>query len=122
MEIGALTEDSFEVWMPFKDAEVLVRHVPFDELKEIEKTATEVFARGGRPMEATDQVEVSRLIGRRAVKGWRGLTMKGEAFPYTEENCDLLMTRWTEFNQFVNRACVDLQALVDEDRRRQAKN
>jgi hypothetical protein len=123
MEIGALKNDDFQAWMPFMDAEVLIRHVPVEELQVIQRKATRVTWDGKhRKAETVDAAEANRLIGRSAVRGWKGITMDGEEFPYSGENCDFLMSRWLEFSRFVGEACLDLQGLVEAERREKEKN
>jgi phage pi2 protein 07 len=123
MEIGALKRDDFQVWVLFEDAEVLVRYVSLEELREISKKSTKVsWDRRSRKTEETDSMEANRLLGRAAVRGWKDITMGGEEYPYNEENCDFLMTRWTEFIKFVNDVCVDLQALVEHEKEERKKN
>jgi len=123
MDIGLLKRDDFQVWVPFMDAEVLIRYVSLDELREINKKATRVsWDRKHQKTEELDTVEANRLLGRAAVRGWKGITMNGEEFPYSEENCDFLMTRWLEFARFVNEVCIDIQALMDAEKERKAKN
>jgi hypothetical protein len=123
MEIGALKRDDFQVWVFFEDAEVLVRYVSLEELREISKKSTKVsWDRRSRKTEEPDSMEANRLLGRAAVRGWKGITMEGEEYPYNEENCDFLMTRWTEFIKFVNDVCVDLQALVEHEKEERKKN
>jgi hypothetical protein len=124
VEIGALKRDDFEVWVPFgDDAEVLIRHVPLDGLQEVNKSSTvREWDRQHQPVERMDAVKRNRLLGRAAVRDWKGLTVEGEEFPYSPENLDFLMTRWSDFARFVGDACTDLQALAREERRRLEKN
>jgi hypothetical protein len=126
MEIGALKAEDFQVWMPFADAEVLVRYISLEELREIGRKATRVTwegprTPGNRPVETLDSALANKLLGRAAVRGWRGITMEGEEFPYSPENCDFLMARWLEFVRFVNEASLDLRALQEEERERMGK-
>jgi hypothetical protein len=122
MDIGFLAQEEREVTVPFMDAEVTLRYVPLQELEAIGRKATRVTWDGSKKDEHMDPLEANRLLGRAAVRGWRGLTMQGEEFPFTQDNCDLLMTRWTEFAKFVAKAALDLKALADEERRAHEKN
>jgi hypothetical protein len=124
MEIGSLKKESFEAWVPFgKDAEVLVRYVPREELQEIKKKATIVaWDRKHQKEEKFDPLAADLLLGKAAVRGWRGFTADGAEFPWSPESCDLLMRKWTEFARFVNETCADLEALMDEERARKTKN
>jgi len=129
MEVGALVEGGLSVWVPFMDAEVQVRYVPLSELRELLKTATtarwnraEAAASGAGGLSGeVDQAELSRLIGRAAVRGWKGLTVCGKDFPYSQENCDMLMARWLAFAKFVAEVCMDLIALERVARQESAK-
>ncbi len=105
--------------MAFHDARVLMRHVGLDELRQIREQAT-LYSwategqRQGEPDQSIDHAEAGRLLGRAAVRGWHGLTLKGEEFPYSAEHCDLLMTRWAEFAGFVAEVGLDLLKLMAE--------
>ena len=122
MDITALNDEGFQVWVTFLDAEVLMRYVGLDELRRIRQHATlrrwpysEVEGqRQGEPEESLDLAEASRLLGRAAVRDWKGLTLKGQDFPYSAENADLLMARWSEFAQMVGEVALDLVRLEDE--------
>lgn len=129
MEIEKLSQDSFEVWVPFDDdSEVLFSYVPRDELQKMSKKATKVSFIKHQRTEEIDATEADLLLGRRAVKDWRplpgkkGFTMHGEPFPYSPENCDLLMTKWHAFARFVNESCVDLELLMEKDQEQIQKN
>ncbi|MDA8087422.1 MAG: hypothetical protein M0Z75_12045 [Nitrospiraceae bacterium] len=127
MEIGGLKKQDFEVWVPFgaegDPAEVLVRYVSRAELQDIRKKATVTsWDRQHQKEERLDAVKADVLLGRAAVRDWKGFTMEGREYPYSPENCDELMRGWTQFARFVNEICVDLQALQEEDERRKIKN
>jgi hypothetical protein len=117
MEIAALKQDDFQVWVPFTDAEVLLRYVSLEELEKVRRKATASrWDRKGPKAESMDPLEANRLLGRAAVRGWRGITLEGEDYPYSEEHCDFLMTRWSEFAKFVSEAALDLRRLAEEER------
>jgi len=124
MEIGALGKEDFLITVPFiEDSEVVLRYVSAEELQQIAKKATTVtWDRKNEPKEELDPIQIQVLMGRAAVRGWKGLTMEGEEFPYSPENCDLLMRKWTEFARFVSETCMDLQRLQEEERKRQLGN
>lgn len=125
MDITALENDDYTVWVRFLDAEVLMRHVPATELMGIRQRSqrrTWDITSGGQPEAASDAAEAARLLGRAAVRGWRGLKMRGEAFDYTPERCDFLMSRWAEFGRFVGEAATSLVRLVAEQGRAEGKN
>lgn len=122
LDISGLKNDDFMAWMPFMDAEVLVRYVDMRGLRAIQKAATKITFDRHQKTETLDAVEANRLLGRAAVRGWRGITMDGLEYPYGPDNCDFLMTRWTEFGRFVNSACLDLQGLMEEEYKAREKN
>jgi hypothetical protein len=124
MDIGALKRDDFEVWVRFADdAEVLIRYLSPEDLREIAKKATRIsWDRKHRKVDEVDVMESNRLLGRTAVRNWKGITMEGKEFAYTPGNCDFLMQRWHEFSKFVGDACVDLQTLMEEERQQMEKN
>ena len=100
--------------MPFLDAEVLMRYVGLEELRAIQSSATrKSLDRGGALKEELDHAEAGRLLGRASVRGWQGFTLKGEDFPWTPENCDMLMARWTEFARFAGETALDLVKLEE---------
>jgi hypothetical protein len=116
MDIACLKDESYEVWFAFLDAEVLVRYVPLGEVREIARASRTVRVDGsGRRAEEFDHTEAGRLLGRAAVRGWRGITLRGEEYPYTLEHCDFLMARWAEFARFVNETCLDLRGMVERE-------
>jgi hypothetical protein len=119
MDIGALKRDDFEVWVPFmEDAQVLMGYVSLEKLDEIEKAATvRTWNRKHQMEERVDRMKANRLIGRAAVRDWKGITDEGKEYPYSQESCDFLMTHWAEFSQFVNNTCNDLQRLKEEERK-----
>lgn len=106
MELGNII-DGERTW-PVKfgeDGEVEMRYVPKAELVAIRKKATKTDWSAHRPVETLDEMEQNRLLGRAAVRGWKNLTVGGEPFPYSPENCDMLMARSYDFSDFVNLVC-----------------
>jgi len=92
------------------DAELMIRFLSQEELQQIREKASKIVRDGKHgPRMAFDSIEGDVLLGRAAVRGWKGLTMNGEEFPYSPENCDLLMRKWTEFARFVFGICLDLR-------------
>ena len=113
MDIEALSLSDYEVWVRFMDAEVLLRHVALHELMDIRTHATRrTWDGSGAVSEQLDANEANRLLGRAALRGWRGITMKGQDYPFTADNAELLMTRWLEFSRFVSDMSANLTALV----------
>ena len=129
MDIGKLTQETFQAWVPFDDdTEVLFEYVPRDELQKLSRKATKTsFVRHQR-IEEIDATEADILLGRRAVKDWRpllgktGFTIKDEPFLYSPEHCDLFMTKWNAFARFVNETCVDLELLMEKEQEQIRKN
>jgi len=126
MDIGFVTQPERTVWFDFPgedDVKVLIRYMPMDERSEIERQATvEVAEKTERNAEERlvkkiDEKEYNRLYGRAAVRGWEGLKDKEEDFPFSQENCDLLMTKWAEFSLFVGTVAPRLHALVEAERK-----
>lgn len=118
MEIGNLNEPMI-AWFDFgSDARVQLLFLPKDELTRIVKRHTRNEFKRGVPREVTDDDKSNIELGRTVVKGWEGLTMAGKAFPFTPENCDLLMRKSYAFNNFVNERCVEVDEFLkvrDED-------
>lgn len=119
-----MREDDYEVWVRFLDAEVLVRHVPAEELLDIQRRARVRTweTTQGAPSQTQDSALAGRLLGRAAVRGWRGLSMQGQDYPYSPENCDFLITRWAEFSRFISEVSTSLRRLMEEERRASEKN
>jgi hypothetical protein len=120
MEIRAVTQDDFTAWVGFMDASVLMRHVGLAELEAVRSAAlVRRYDPGGAGLtERMDATEAARLLGRAAVRGWRGLTLDGAEFAYTPGRCDALMTRWGAFARFVAEASADIgrmEAAIRED-------
>jgi hypothetical protein len=126
MDITAISEEDFNVWVDFQeDAQVLLRYVSLEELLAINaKASTHSLKPAVASAAGTDRGEgireisaevapedANRLLGRAAVRGWRGLKKDGKEFPYSADNCDLLMRRWTEFAVFVGEVCLELREI-----------
>ncbi len=125
MEIGGLKKQDFQVWVPFGEdgSKVLVRYVSRAELQEIRKKATVAsWDRHHQKEDRVDGIKADVLLGRAAVRDWKGFTMESAEYNYSPENCDELMRGWSEFARFVNSICVDLQGLQEEDTKQQIKN
>jgi hypothetical protein len=116
MEIGALKKDDYTVRVPFMDAEVEIRYITRDELDALhKKSKVRDWDRKHREVETLNDDKFNKALGRAAVRGWSGLTLNGEEFLYSEDNCDFLMLKWVEFAKFVGDACIDLQGLQDAE-------
>ncbi len=118
MDVSALDDKGFKVWVRFLDARVLMRYVGLDELRSIREQATSYSwlkeGESQEPEESFDHEKANRLFGRAAVRDWQGLTRGGEDFSFSPERCDLLMSRWSEFARFVAEVSLDLKRLEDE--------
>ncbi len=122
MELGNLCQD-IEVWAPFgEDAEVLMRHVPKDELIAISEKATKRKWVNHRMTEEVDPVLANRFLGRAAGRDWKSLTMNGEPFPFSVENLDLLMDKSYIFSNFINQAATDISTFMEMYRGESEKN
>lgn len=115
-------DTGLEVWVPFGEDEVLIKYISRDELKEIARRAKKTSFINHQKVEEFDDVRADILLGRAAVKDWKGFTMAGETFPCTPENIDFLMTKWNSFAKFVNDTCVDLEFLVQQEKDKTIKN
>ena len=126
MEIGRLVEEKeMVVAVPFgDDAEVQVRYVSPEEMRKLADNATHrSYDRKTHKLEEVmDRDEAGRLLGRAAVRGWQGFTVGGEEFPYSPENCDVLMARSHEFSRFVNDLCTEFLALQKAEQKTTKKN
>ena len=110
-----MTNNDLTCWVPFgKDGRVLIRYVAREELRNIEKKATERFLFEGQVVTEVDEIKKNVLVGRAAVKGWEALTVKHEDFPYSPENCEMLMRRSYDFSDLVNIACVNVRAFIEK--------
>ena len=117
MELGNLTNPSeLKVWIPFQeDAEIEIRYIALKELTKLQKKATSKSMKKGQIIDEVDHIALGKLLGRAAVTGWKNLTVKGEEFPFTKDNCDLLMGMSYDFNSFVNEKAVELSNFVERE-------
>jgi hypothetical protein len=129
MDIGGLKKETLTAWVPFDDdTEVLIGYLSREDLREIGKGATMTRFVKHQKSEQFDQDEADRLLGRKAVKDWRalpgrpGFTDGGAPFPYSPENCDLLMEKFNEFSNFVNVTCIDFSRFIEEEKAADEKN
>ncbi len=123
MNINPLKTKLLEVWLPFGDgAEVLIAHTSREDLLAIAREAQKISIRKGQEVKEYDPVKADKLLGRKAVKDWKGFDDDGKEFPCTPENIDLLMMQWTDFARFVNDACGDLERLVRQKEVSLSKN
>ncbi len=123
MDISGLKREEFVVEMPFGDAVVTIAYVSPEELRKIARQATgRSWDRRHQPKEELDQDKANILLGRKAVRGWRGFVEDGQEVPYSPEECDRLINRWGEFSRFVNEVCTDLQALQEQEKQATLKN
>ena len=124
MELGDLKKKDITHEVPFgKDGKVLLRYVIKSELLAIEEEAGKKDWAKGAPTPGQRKVEANRLLGRAAVRGWSNLTVGGEEFPYSPENCDLLMEKSYDFSDLVNIACVQIgffEAGKEEDSKKKS--
>lgn len=120
MEIGRIVEEEeITAWVPYvvddepTDAEVLLAFIPFDELSEIQGKATKRRWIKRQLVEEPSPVKGNVLLGRKVVRDWKGFTFKGKPFPYSPENCDLLMRRDYDFIGFVNGKCTEMSNFME---------
>ena len=122
MDISAVTKNNFTAWVHFDDAEVHMRHLSREELREIYKKATRTVFSNHQKSEEFDPVKADTLLGQAAIIDWKGFANGDKPFACTPENIELLMRRHNSFAKFVNDVCVDLDYLVREGREETAKN
>lgn len=81
MDISALKKDALQVWVPFsEDTEVLIQYISREELQKIYTKAKRITYKNHQKAEEFDSVEADKLLGRAAVKDWKGFTMDGQPF------------------------------------------
>lgn len=108
--------------LDFLDTKVLLGYISPDTLKRILKETTTVkYSRKHGKTEKINNEAFAVALGREAVKGWENITLKSEPFPYTPENCDILMAGWVEFSAFVIDACSDMANFQEEVREEDVK-
>ncbi|MEM4368374.1 MAG: hypothetical protein QXO21_05145 [Candidatus Anstonellales archaeon] len=118
-KLGIFDEEKTK-WIQFdEDTEVLLKFVSKEELKKIS-----IKAERASRLSGVDPSDVANIqLGRTAVLGWRkidnhnhpGLIVKGQPFPYTKENVDLLMTKSLEFSKFVNENAINSRIFLEEE-------
>lgn len=125
MDLGNLLDnDEMTAVVPFGDnddsATVTLRYVAPEEISRIARKATSWHKKQRR--EVVDNIKSGILLGRAAVLGWDGINVNGKPFPYSPENCDLLMTKSYDFIALVNDTVTDLQSFVKEEVKAARKN
>jgi hypothetical protein len=130
VEVGLLA-DEYEVWMPFKDAGVLIRYLPHALRERLTAESMERAKVGektvdGRPVpEVEETYNVNVFLedyGRAAVKDWKGFTKNGEPLPFSREACDEMMKYWIEFRDFVVQSARSFDAMFAEEERARLGN
>ena len=117
MDIGNLLTGEVEAEVPFEEAMVRIRHVPRNEITAIARKSTKLSWNSKHQQEETvDGDKSNQLMGAAAILGWSGFMQNGEDFPFSPENRDMLMLKWTDFSSFVNTMCTNLTALVEAGR------
>lgn len=115
-DIGGLMMDDFVAELPFDEEKgvfVQIRHQTREELLSLRKKSTIRVAdkKSHQMVEQVDSVKADLNLSRAAVVGWRGLRIGGAEFPFSEENADMLMKKWSKWAKFVNDACDDLERI-----------
>jgi hypothetical protein len=117
MDFTGIDNEDFQAEVPYEDGTVTIRYVSPEEMTRLSAKATKRVRDGrGEWIEKYDNAKGNQLLGEVAVLGWTGLTKDGEPFVFSPDNRDMLMTRSWEFIKFVNRTCLDFQALRDAER------
>lgn len=111
-----MTGSDLMITARFEDAVVRIRQVGRRELEQIRERATRHCLEEGRLESAFDACLADVLLGRAAVRGWRGFTRNGKPLLYSRRNRDLLMRRFAGFARFVNDTVLRLLALEDARR------
>lgn len=125
MEIGKIaSREEFAAWVPFGDegAEVEIRFISRDELVNLRKKAVKTSFVRHQKTEDYDPVIAGKLLGKAAVKDWRGFTVDGVPYPCTPENIETLMERWADFASFLDDTCTDMIRLQEAERETERKN
>ena len=126
MEISALFEKPSDAWVEFQDAKILLAFLSVDDLEEIKKentSRTYFSGKGESGFKETLEAEGAvLLLGARAVKDWKGITLKGEDCPFCPKKRDLFMTKWPEFTRFVADSCSDIAVFAEQEREADEKN
>lgn len=123
MDINAILEENEQTaWVEFLDTEINLAFISSDTLKRLLKKNTKVkFARKKGRTETIDHEGLALDIGRAAVRDWKNITLKGEEYPYSPDNCDTLMVGWAEFGAFVIEACSEVANFQEEAREEDVK-
>lgn len=126
LEISGLMREEFVAEIAL-DAEagvfVTVKYISREELLALRKKAT-VKVPDAKTRQMVDQVDPAKadlLLARATVRGWRGLKVGGEEFPYTPENAEMLVKKWTRFAKFLNDVCDDLDEFAQAEREADGK-
>ena len=125
MEIGNIQADELVVRLKFRNAFVSIKYIDSMELKSILSKSQKTEWKKHKLVTIEDDPEANRLLGRAAVKEWENITANGQPFPYSPENCDLMMRNSYEFSAFVNDACTEMANFrenQDEETKKKSEN
>ena len=123
MELSVLKQTDRRYWVPWgDDAEVCLKHISREELREIYKKATVTRFVNHQKSEEFDPAKADCLLGRAAIVDWKGFTDSGEVAACLPETIDLIMTRHNTFAKFINDTVIDLDYLIGQEREATAKN
>lgn len=123
MDLSIIKNSERTFFCQFNDEiEVELRHITREELREFYRKATKVTFHKNQKNEEFDSVKADCLLGRAAIKSWKGFTDNGEPAPCTPENIDMLMTRYNPFVKWINEICGDIDSLAAEEKSQTAKN
>ena len=129
MNLESLMVDTKSVWAEFdglKGFEVEVATLSRKELTKIRKSAltTKFNRRTKMPEEELNEEKFVSKFTEAVIKNWKGLTLAHletlilidtngkdliEELEYSQENAELLVTNSTEFDEFINEVCFDLE-------------
>lgn len=117
-DIAGLMTDNFVAELPFdeeKGVYVQIKYQTREDLLALRKRATVRVPdkKSHQMVEQVDSLKADLYLSRAAVVGWRGLKFGDAEFPYSDENADKLMQKWSKWAKFVNDTCDDLDRIAE---------
>lgn len=131
-------EQSYEMWIEFKDFEIKIRYIDKAELQSIMKRSKvrKFDRRTHQPLENYSDEKLSRHLAH-LILDWRGLTLEKLAelvpievqaseadkpVPFSEKNAETLVQQAYGLDNFLMATVTDLQAFREEKLEEEVKN
>ncbi len=123
MNLNDLKNNDRLYWVDFNaTVSVQLRHVTKERLRQLMKQATTTRFVNHKPSEEFDSTLGDVLLGKEAIKDWRGVSFGDDPAPCTPENIEIAMKGHNTFSDFINQVCGDIDNLIRLEKEASAKN